>query len=81
MDCVKATQFWPTLLFLVGVALLTYLIKKDTKLDGKDLLRALIGLQQFQRTTLIYLVQIASLAIPLASWVLLIQSCETLAAM
>ena len=79
MECLEASQFWPVSMFFIGTAILGYLIEKECKLGVVGLLRALVGLQNFTRTPLINVVHVASLVVPLGTWIWLARACLKLA--
>lgn len=77
MACAEATQTIPLLLFLLGSVAMAATIKLREKLTISQTLRAIVGLRRIKRNFTINILHAATIFVPLALWVYLIQGCQT----
>lgn len=75
-ECIDATSFWPMVLFLSGLILLTFLIAKRNGFGIRQALLAMIGRRKFKRSALIAALHVAILLVPLGLWMWLLGRCD-----
>ena len=75
LTCVEASTY-PVILFLVGSIAMAIFLKSNENLTVMQALSAMIGIRRIQRNLLINAIHAATLIIPIALWVFLIQGCN-----
>ena len=76
MACAEATSTYPVVLFLIGTVAMALLVRSNENLTVMQTMSAMIGIRRIQRNLLINALHAATLIIPLALWVFLIQGCS-----
>jgi hypothetical protein len=76
MSCAQATLTYPVVLFLIGVLAMAFLVRSNENLTVMQTVSAMIGIRRIQRNLRINTLHAATLIIPLALWVFLIQGCN-----
>lgn len=78
MACAEATSTYPMVLFFIGAVVMAFLVRSNQNLTVMQTVSAMIGIRRIQRNFLIKALHAATLIIPLALWVFLIQGCNVL---
>lgn len=76
MACVEATSTYPVVLFLIGMVAMTLIVRSNENLTVMQTVSAMIGIRRIQRNFLINALHAATLIIPMALWVFLMQGCN-----
>jgi len=76
MACAETTSTYPVVLFLIGMVAMAFLVRSNENLNVMQTVSAMIGIRRIQRNLLINALHAATLIIPLALWVFLIQGCN-----
>ena len=75
MGCMQATSIFPMVLFCAGVMAMTILVKSNEKLSLMEAIYAMIR-TRFRRNLLINVVNAATVIIPFALWIYLLDGCN-----